>query len=78
MSRRSRFEGLAGVLKPKEGAPAKKLPKSKDKENYRQTTVYVHRDVYDPLQAELARARLEYSQLVEDLLAAWLKKRAKL
>jgi hypothetical protein len=76
--RKSKFAGLAGALREKSGKaepPQKKLPKSQDKEHYAQTTVYLNREVYNPLQAELAAARLEYSQLVEDLLRAWLKKR---
>ena len=77
--RKSKFAGLAGALRDKAGKgepEKKKLAKSQDKENYAQTTVYLHRtEVYNPLQAELAAARVEYSQLVEDLLKAWLKKR---
>lgn len=77
--RQSKFSGLAGVLREKSGkgeVEKKKLPKSQDKETYAQTTVYLHRtEVYNPLQTELAAARLEYSQLVEDLLKAWLKRR---
>lgn len=79
MSRRSRFAGLGAVLnKPKEGAQAeakRKVAKSQDKENYAQTTVYLARDMYGDLQKELTDGKLEYSQLVEDLLRDWLKRR---
>lgn len=77
MSRPSKFAGLAGALKGKAGgaSAAKKLAKSQDKENYKQTTVYIHTSVYNPLQTALAEAKLEYSQLVEDLLRDWLKER---
>lgn len=78
MSRPSKFAGLAGALKGKAGggAPArKKLAKSQDKERYKQTTIYLHTSVYNPLQTALAEAKLEYSQLVEDLLRDWLKGR---
>lgn len=76
---RSRFAGLAAAL-PKKGeaepTATKKRAKSQDKENYAQTTVYLQRkDVYEPLQSALASERVEYSQLVEDLLHGWLKKR---
>ncbi|HEX8503700.1 MAG TPA: hypothetical protein VF659_24155 [Pyrinomonadaceae bacterium] len=79
MSSKSKFGALAGALREKSGKPeeqAKKRPKSQDKETYAQTTVYLHRaEVYNPLQAALAESRLEYSQLVEDLLKSWLKRR---
>lgn len=78
MSRPSKFAGLAGALKGKAGgsaSAAKKLAKSQDKENYKQTTAYIHTSVYNPLQTALAEAKLEYSQLVEDLLCDWLKER---
>lgn len=76
MSRRSKFAGLAGALKERAGTPApvkKKLAKSQDKENYKQTTAYIHTSVYNPLQTALAEAKTEYSQLVEDLLKQWLE-----
>jgi hypothetical protein len=73
---KSRFSGLAGVLKNKGNATEKKkVAKSQDKEHYAQTTVYLSRDMYGDLQKELADAKLEYSQLVEDQLREWLKKR---
>jgi hypothetical protein len=75
---KSRFSGLAGVLKPKgETKPEakKKAAKSQDKDNYAQTTVYLARDMYGDLQKELTDGKLEYSQLVEDLLRGWLKGR---
>ncbi len=76
--RRSRFAGLGAVLKPKDGATTeakKKIAKSQDKDNYVQTTVYLARDMYGDLQKELTDGKLEYSQLVEDLLRDWLKRR---
>lgn len=78
MSRPSKFAGLAGALKGKAGGStptAKKVAKSQDKENYKQTTAYIHTSVYNPLQTALAEAKVEYSQLVEDLLRDWLKER---
>jgi len=76
--RKSKFAGLAGALRDKSGkgpAAPKKIAKSQDKETYAQTTVYLHRtNVYNPLQSALASKRIEYSQLVEDLLADWLSK----
>lgn len=79
MSSKSRYAGLAGALREKGGAsPApQKLAKSKDKAGYKQTTAYIHKDVYNPLQSALAETGKEYSQLVEDLLKGWLAKRAK-
>ncbi len=76
--RRSRFAGLGAVLKTKDGAmpeAKKKIAKSQDKDNYVQTTVYLARDMYGDLQKELTDGKLEYSQLVEDLLREWLKRR---
>lgn len=79
MSSRSKFAGLAGALKEKAGkgdaATPRRLAKSQDKANYKQTTAYIHTTVYNPLQTALAEAKTEYSQLVEDLLKAWLKGR---
>jgi hypothetical protein len=79
VSRQSKFAGLAATLRDKSGkgtaASPKKVAKSQDKENYKQTTVYIHTSVYNPLQTALAEAKLEYSQLVEDLLRDWLKER---
>jgi hypothetical protein len=78
VSSKSKFAGLAGALKGRtEGGAtaAKKKPKSQDKENYKQTTAYIHTSVYNPLQTALAEAKQEYSQLVEDLLQEWLKGR---
>jgi hypothetical protein len=77
--RKSRFSGLAAALKNKDEAQTpekKKVAKSQDKENYAQTTVYLHRQgVYVPLQSALSAEQLEYSQLVENLLREWLKER---
>lgn len=77
MSRKSRFAGLAGVLKER-GTPkpdeSKKVAKSKDKDNYAQTTVYLHRSMYGDLQKALTDEKQEYSQLVEDLLREWLER----
>lgn len=78
MTTRSKFADMAGALKQKTGTsvPAKKkLAKSQDKENYKQTTAYIHTLVYNPLQTALAEAKVEYSQLIEDLLREWLKNR---
>jgi hypothetical protein len=79
VSRPSKFAGLAGALKEKTGkgtdVPKKKLAKSQDKDNYKQTTAYIHTSVYNPLQTALAEAKTEYSQLIEDLLQEWLKGR---
>jgi hypothetical protein len=72
---KSRFAGLAGALKSKGAETKKKVAKSQDKENYKQTTAYIHTSVYNPLQTALAEAKTEYSQLVEDLLKEWLKGR---
>jgi len=44
-------------------------------ERARQTTAYIHTSVYNPLQTALAEAKVEYSQLVEDLLREWLRGR---
>ncbi len=75
MSSKSKFARLAGALNRKgtdTGEP-KKIAKSKDKENYAQTTVYLSRDIYGDLQKQLTDGKLEYSQLVENLLRAWIK-----
>ena len=75
--RKSRFTALAGALKEK-GTPKAdgkaKLAKSKDKDRYAQTTVYLKRDMYGDLQKALTDGKQEYSQLVEDLLRDWLKR----
>lgn len=79
MNRPSKFAGLAGALNQKRqgkgeaAAPAKKLAKSKDKENYVQTTAYIAKQVHGDLQVALAEEKKEYSQLVEDLLLDWMK-----
>jgi hypothetical protein len=67
------------VLKEKAGKPAEstRVAKSKDKDNYAQTTVYLARTMYGDLQKALTDEKLEYSQLVEDLLRDWLAQRAK-
>jgi hypothetical protein len=73
---KSRFSGLASVLKSKGAPPSrekKKVAKSQDKEHYAQTTVYLSRDIYGDLQKALTDEKREYSQLVEDLLRDWLK-----
>lgn len=81
MNRPSKFAGLAGALNQKRkgkeeaAAPAKKLAKSKDKENYVQTTAYIAKPVHKDLQVALAEENKEYSQLVEDLLSQWMKGR---
>jgi hypothetical protein len=74
---KSRFGALGAALKERKGSgnesPAKKPAKSKNPD-YAQTTVYLHREeVYVPLQSQLSAERLEYSQLVENLLREWLK-----
>ena len=76
---KSRYGALGAALKEKKGVsketPAQKVTKSKNPD-YAQTTVYLHRkEVYVPLQSALTAERLEYSQLVEDLLREWLKNR---
>jgi hypothetical protein len=81
VNRPSKFAGLAGALNQKRkgkeeaDAPAKKLAKSKDKENYVQTTAYIAKQVHVDLQVALAEEQKEYSQLVEDLLVEWMKGR---
>lgn len=81
MSRKSKFAGLADVLKPKSGRAAGpragRVAKSRDKQSYVQTTVYLARDMYGDLQKALTDDRQEYSQLVEDLLRKWLKRRGR-
>jgi hypothetical protein len=75
---KSRYAALAGALKEK-GQPKatgeKKVAKSKDREGYAQTTVYLARDMYGDLQKAITDEKREYSQLVEDLLREWLKSR---
>jgi hypothetical protein len=41
--------------------------------NYRQITAYVRRDVHDKVMQTIYR-RMELSELVDELLAEWLKK----
>ncbi len=76
---KSRFGALGAALKERKGSgdkSAAKKPAKSSNSDYAQTTVYLHReDVYVPLQSELSADRLEYSQLVENLLRAWLKTR---
>jgi hypothetical protein len=76
---KSRFSGLAGALKekgkPAAAVPGRKVAKSKDKENYVQTTAYIQKPLHKDLQGALAHADMEYSQLVEDLLVEWIKTR---
>jgi hypothetical protein len=75
---KSKFSALAGALKEK-GKPqpveGKKLAKSKDRDHFAQTTVYLARDMYGDLQKALTDDKQEYSQLVEDLLRKWLESR---
>jgi hypothetical protein len=76
---KSKFSGVFASLKErqKQGGEEKpkKITKSKNPD-YAQTTVYLHREsVHTPLQSALAAERLEYSQLVEDLLKEWLRER---
>ncbi len=76
---KSKFGPLGAALKEKRGTPTSAKPTKVTKSrnpDYAQTTVYLHREsVHTPLQSELAAARLEYSQLVEDLLRDWLRSR---
>ncbi len=72
---KSRFSGLADVLKKPKPSEEKKVAKSKDRDHYAQTTVYLARDMYGDLQKALTDEKREYSQLVEDLLREWLKNR---
>ncbi len=76
---KSRFSSLGAALKERKGSgdasPAKKPAKSKDRDNYAQTTVYLARDMYGDLQKALTDGKQEYSQLVENLLREWLKNR---
>jgi hypothetical protein len=75
VSSKSRYARLAGALNRKSPEKQRKLAKSQDKDNYAQTTVYLARDMYGDLQKELTDGKLEYSQLVEDQLRDWLKRR---
>jgi hypothetical protein len=77
---KSKFGALGAALKEKRDVgpgseKQKKVTKSKNPD-YAQTTVYLHRKgIHTPLQSALADERLEYSQLVEDLLREWLRTR---
>lgn len=77
--RKSKFSGLAGSLRARKGAPSeasapKKMGKSKDKDNYTSTTVYLLKPVHEDVQVALVKQKKELSQLVEDLLVEWLKR----
>jgi len=76
---RSKFGALSAALKSRKDPEATEKPKKVIKSgnrDYAQTTVYLHRqEVYVPLQSALSAEQLEYSQLVENLLREWLKKR---
>ena len=79
MNRKSKFGGLAGALRSKkEGSDEKTVPKkmgkSKDKDNYISTTVYLLKPVHEELQVALVCQKKELSQLVEDLIVDWLKR----
>lgn len=84
----SKFDGLISARgkKPsaKNGAPlaearaASTTPQrarsgKRSDPNYRQITAYVRRDVHDEVMQTIYR-RMELSELVDDLLADWLKK----
>jgi len=76
---RSKFGALSEALKSRKDtettAKPKKIIKSGNPD-YAQTTVYLHRqEVYVPLQSALSAEKIEYSQLVENLLREWLKER---
>ncbi len=77
----SKFDGLiaargqkpaAKKAAPAEAKPARERGKRSDP-NFRQITAYVRRDVHDEVMRTIYR-RLELSELVDELLAAWLKK----
>ena len=77
---KSRYGALGSVLKERRGGkaqvePAKRLAKSKDKENYVQTTAYIAKPIHREVQVALAEEGKEFSQLVEDLLAGWTRTR---
>lgn len=79
MSRKSRYSGLAGTLrskkeKPSEVAAPKRVGKSKDKDNYVSTTLYILKPIHKDVSVRLTERELELSQLVEDLLVEWLNK----
>lgn len=78
MTSKSKFAGLAGALRGKQDKPRpesapKKVGKSKDKNNYSSTTIYLLKPVHKDVQIRLAERELELSQVVEDLLVDWLK-----
>lgn len=62
----------------KAAAPAKKKagrPRAKHSDpDYKQMSVYVHKDVRNKVKARLFEQGGEFSALVESLLRAWLKK----
>jgi hypothetical protein len=68
-----------GSKKPAEAAaPAEEKPTRFKNPDYVQTTVYLHREtVHKPLKVALAEDEREFSELVESLLADWLKSRKK-
>ena len=64
---------------PKKAAPVKKKagrPRAKHSDpDYKQMSVYVHKDVRNKVKARLFEQDGEFSALVESLLRDWLKKR---
>ncbi len=84
----SKFDGLIAARGGKK-APAKKAARAPEVEaapeamraragkrsdpKYRQITAYVRRDVHDEVMQTIYR-RMELSELVDELLADWLRK----
>ena len=64
---------------PKKAAPTKKKagrPRAKHSDpDYKQMSVYIHKDVRNKAKARLFEQGGEFSALVESLLRGWLKKR---
>jgi hypothetical protein len=72
MFRDSDYNGITLPASKRGRPPAPDGAKSKDPD-YMQTTVYVRRDLYGDARAALIRAGGDFSDLLNKLLADWLK-----
>ena len=77
---KSKFDGIFSVKEKgakKPGAPAprasKRLTGKRSDPAYTQITAYIRKDTHEGVMRAIYK-RQEFSELIEDLLAGWLKK----
>ncbi len=79
----SRFDGLFGAAKGKEGAIVPETSESLDVQasksknpDYQRTTVYLPKTIHRKLRAAAMEEGREMSDVIEDLVKQWLESRA--